>query len=248
MIKELSGYDDIRASVRFYYISTLAKRIPTMLPYIGGRLIFYKQVKVSGSVVLSSVFWENVLIAIAGIFVFVIFLPFYKISIPIGIVVGLITAGCIIAGLLMLRHTLQGVKLFHYIQSRLKGFGLEKYPTYQKIVTWISWYILAWLFAGLSFFCTLHGLVKDIHLTLQDALAISTLATLVALLNLVVPTGLGLKELTIAALLTPWMTISSAIIISLIYRLLHTLNEVLWAGAVLLIQDSSRIYDSIAKT
>ena len=41
--------------------------------------------------------------------------------------------------------------------------------------------------------------------------------------------GLALKEITASALLAHWMPLSAGIVISIAYRLLQTVNEVVWA-------------------
>jgi uncharacterized membrane protein YbhN (UPF0104 family) len=91
---------------------------------------------------------------------------------------------------------------------------------------------MPWIFAGVSLSYALAGMSDQIDVGLGDAIVISTAATLVALLNLVLPGGLALKEVTMIALLLPWMPASAALVVSFAYRLLHTANEMLWALAV----------------
>jgi uncharacterized membrane protein YbhN (UPF0104 family) len=45
----------------------------------------------------------------------------------------------------------------------------------------------------------------------------------------VLPGGFGLKELTSSVLLSAFMPLSAALVISLVYRLVQTLNEIVWA-------------------
>ena len=115
------------------------------------------------------------------------------------------------------------------IVRRMGRETLDREPGRKEILTWIGLYTLPWLFAGVSLFYAPQAISNHPGPGYIDALAISTLATLVSLLSTVLPGGLGLKELTVSALLSAWMPFSSALVLALAYRLLHTINELLWA-------------------
>jgi len=51
----------------------------------------------------------------------------------------------------------------------------------------------------------------------------------VALATMALPSGFGLKEITMGALLSVWMPVSAGVVISILYRLLQTIVETLWA-------------------
>jgi glycosyltransferase 2 family protein len=242
MIRALGDFGALAPNVRFYYVSTLAKRIPTGLPYIGGRLLLYKQVNVSAAAVLNCIFLENLLIGTGGILFFVALLPIYAAPIEPVVRVGLTVLGCVLVAALLLRSGF-AVEFTNWVLARLGKAGLERFPTRRELFAWIGWYVLPWPLAGFSLYYALLGFTDAVTVSVQDALMISTLATLVTLLNFVIPAGLGLKELTLAALLTPWMPLPTAIVVSLLYRLLHTLNEVLWAGLALWVPIESQLVE-----
>jgi hypothetical protein len=52
---------------------------------------------------------------------------------------------------------------------------------------------------------------------------------LISLLSMILPGGFGLKELTSSVLLSKWMPLTAAIVITIAYRLVQTANEVVWA-------------------
>lgn len=234
LIERLGGFDDHWANLRIYYISTLAKRIPTSIPYISGRLVLYRQVGVSSAAVLNSILLETILIGIAGVFVLVIFWNLYTGEIPTYVVYALtLVALALLVGMALRFDTVR-----HWGNRLLRRFNvaeLEHSPTARDFVLWTGLYTLPWLLAGGSFYFAIRGVTASVTLSAGDALAISTVSTLVALLNLVIPAGFALKEVSMTALLLPWMPASVAILFSLCYRLLHTTDEIIWALAALLI-------------
>jgi hypothetical protein len=231
MIKRLGKFDNRSLNFRFYYISTLAKRIPTALWYVGGRLAMYQRVGVSVPVVLSCLVLENVIVGIAGISTFLALLPLYSRIPSMGLgLFALASLGIVsIIGLLAKPQAI--VNIINWTLERLGRQKLDISPTRGDIFLWGGLYILPWLSAGLSLYCATQALSDSISLEIVDAIGISTLSMLVALLSMIFPSGLGLKELTSSVLLSHWMPLSSAIVISISYRLIQTVNEVIWALA-----------------
>jgi len=240
MIERLSGFNNRWANLRIYYISTLAKRIPTSIPYISGRLVLYRQVGVSSAAVLNSVLLENLLIGIAGVFVLIIFWHLYTGNTPLYVTFFLGIIALVLLAYMMLRFdTIRqyGNKLL----KRLNLSELDQSPTSKDFTLWIGLYSLPWFFAGGSLYFAIQGVTESVPITMGNALVISTLASLVSLLNLIIPGGLGLKEVSMTALLLPWMPASVAILFSLSYRLLHTVDEILWAVAALCIPNTTGV-------
>ena len=236
MIERLSGFNDPWANLRIYYVSTLAKRIPSSIPYISGRLVLYRQLGVSSAVVLNSIILENLLLGIGGVFVLVVFWNFYTGELPtyLAYLLGAVALALLVAMALRFETVRKyGNKLLR----RLNLAELDHSPTARDFILWTELYILPWLLAGGSLYFAIRGLTTSIPITIGDALAISTLSTLVALLNLILPVSFGLKEVSMTALLLPWMPASVAILFSLSYRLLHTLDDIFWALVVLYISN-----------
>lgn len=234
LIERFSGFNDPWENLRIYYVSTLAKRIPSSIPYISGRLVLYRQLGVSSAVVLNSILLENLLLGIAGGFVLLVFWNLYTGEMPAYVAYALATiALALLTGIALRFDTLRS--LGNKLLRRLNLAELEHSPAAKDFLLWTSLYALPWLLAGVSLYFSVRGVTNSVQITLGDALAISTLSTLVSLLNLVLPVSFGLKEVSMSALLVPWMPASVAILFSLAYRLLHTLDEVGWALLVLAI-------------
>ena len=229
MIAHLGGFDNLGLNFHFYYLSTLAKRIPTAIWYVGGRLALYQQVGVAASTVLNCILLENVIIGIAGVFTFLVCLPLYSQFPKTGVILFALVGIVGITGLLVRPQLF--VDITNWILKRLGKQVLDKAPARKDIIVWGGLYILPWVLAGFSLYCAIRAFSGDMGLSIIDAFGISTLAMLVALLSTILPSGLGLKELTSSVLLSHWMPLSSAVVISIAYRLIQTINEMLWALA-----------------
>ena len=233
MMARLGKFTDLAANFRYYYVSTLTKRLPTSLPYIGSRLVMYKQENVSTPVIINCILLENLLIGVAGIIAFLLFSPFYT-NVPGNIIVPMVISAILLIALLFIRPEWL-ILVTNWALRRLHKEQITTSLSRRDILYLIGIYILPWVFAGISFYFAPRAL-SDFHgLSLMDSFQISMLSTLVSLLYFIIPGGLALKELTASVLMTAWMPLSAAILITFAYRIIHTLDEVMWALIALLI-------------
>ena len=233
MIYRLGDFNDTRTGFKLYYLSALTKRLPTSLPMVGGRILIYNQVGMSSAATLNCILLESILVGIAGILVFFIFFPFYT-TIPRGIATVMFISGVIIVAIFITKPQIL-IDLTNWIAIRYKRQILTKVPNRRDILLWIGIYTLAWVLGGFSLYCAPRALANISSPPLIDAIGISTLSNLVSILAMLLPLNFGLKELTSAAMMTTWMPMSTALIITIIYRLILTANDILWAiGAQLI--------------
>lgn len=227
MMARLGGFYDIRKSFRFYYVSTLAKRLPSGIPYVGSRLVMYRQQGVPTAAILNCLLLENLLFGLSGVLTFLSFSPFYTgipkgITLPLSVIALLFVIAFIVRPQIIIDMTNWGLRKF-------SKQPIDSTPVRKDILIWLAIYTLPWIFASGSLYCAIHAFTSDITLQWFNAIAISTLSTLASLLNLLLPGGLALKELASSTLLTAWMPLSTALIITLSYRVIQTVNEILWA-------------------
>lgn len=229
MISRLGRFSDKKVNFRFYYVSTLAKRVPTALWYVGGRLAMYQQVRVSIPAVLSCIFLEYVTIGIAGIATFLALFPFYSQLPKMGWVLWVLISSGLAVTIGLLTKPRMVIDIANKVLERFQKQKIDAVPTRKDILVWEGLYILPWFFAGLSLYCAIKAFYGPIGIGIVDAIGISTLSMLIALLSMVFPSGFGLKEVTSSVLLSHWLPLPFAIVISVAYRLVQTTNEVIWA-------------------
>lgn len=227
MMRRIGNFHNVRADFRFYYISTLAKRIPTNVPYIGSYLVMYRGVQVPAAAVANCVIMEIILVTLGGVIAFLMTLHLYATTSAAVSMAITATAAIVFAIFLVRPHIL--VSMTNWILRRMKRPDLSAAIGASDILIWLAWYTVPWFFSGLSLYFAYRGFTTQPGPDLSQLMAISTITSLVSVLNLVIPGGLALKELALVSLLTPWMPVSSAMVFSIAYRLLHTLDETIWA-------------------
>jgi uncharacterized membrane protein YbhN (UPF0104 family) len=227
MMARLGHFDHVGLNFRFYYLSTLAKRIPTVIWYVGGRVALYQQVGVSAAKVLNCILLENMIVGLAGVLVFLMFLPWYSLMRQ-QLVVPIAVVGVVGVSVVLARPQLF-VEITNWLLNRLGKRPIQEVPQRKDVIIWGVLYTLPWFFAGFALYAATRAFSDHVTLGIVDAIGISTLAMLVALVSSLLPGGLGLKELTSSVLLSSWMPFASAVVISVAYRLIQTMNEMGWA-------------------
>jgi hypothetical protein len=85
--------------------------------------------------------------------------------------------------------------------------------------------LLGWLAYGLSFWLLAHGLLPDVHIPLATAVGIFILGYILGTLAVLVPGGLGVRELVLISLLTPVLGSGGAVAASIGSRVMLTITE-----------------------
>jgi hypothetical protein len=102
-------------------------------------------------------------------------------------------------------------------------------PRIIESLAWLCLYTAAWILGGLIvyvFVIAAGGL--EIHLF--QAVWIWALAGGVSMFMVIIPAGMGIRELTLVWLLAPYLPASSALIVALLIRFSFLLADVLWGS------------------
>jgi len=233
MIYRFSGYNNHVVNLRIYYFSSLAKRIPTVFPYIGTRFGLYSDVGIPSNVILNCILFENILIALAGSFVFFMFFPFYS-FVLIENVYLLMMIVLFIMGLLLWKPNMI-VEIINFLFKKLNKKPIEVVISKRDLLIWISLYTLPWFFAGLSLFFLMKSIGSFANPNLIDTIGVSSIIALVGLLSFILPGGLGIKEITGSTLLSLWMPFSVGLLITVLNRILQISDELLWSIVAVII-------------
>ncbi|HET9384126.1 MAG TPA: lysylphosphatidylglycerol synthase domain-containing protein [Gemmatimonadales bacterium] len=89
--------------------------------------------------------------------------------------------------------------------------------------------LLGWVVYGLSFWLFIQGLLPDPHIPIPAACGVFTLSYILGTLALFAPGGIGVRELVMISLLTPYLGSGGAVAVSVGSRVLLTIGEVVAA-------------------
>lgn len=226
MMSRLAAVNDWRLNFSIFSITMVARRVPIPMWYAGGRLYLYRKQGVSMKIVLNATILEVALIVVAGVICYVLLLPLYS-NLPSwpwwipAAGIGAFVVALIVRPSLLIDLVNIALRLF-------KRSPLQASISRGDLLSWELAYLSTWFMDGIGLFLVVSALVVAPP-SLPDVIGISSISALVGLLTLILPGGFGIKELTMGALLSPWMPVSAGIVIALVYRILLTSVEFLWA-------------------
>ncbi|MEN6479917.1 MAG: lysylphosphatidylglycerol synthase transmembrane domain-containing protein [Anaerolineales bacterium] len=228
------------AEVRFgpslyaFLVSNLARKLPTPVWFLGGRVLLAREQGVPESASSAALVIEQALSLLAAIIVALLAGVVGGVSLVGGLwrwVLIVAAAGCL------------GFLAWPGLLLRLVNWTMRKLGSAQRvastagprdIVYWLLIDMASWVCGGLVYCCTCLALYA-VPLSLWPALiSLSALGGAVSFLSLVLPAGLGLREATTAAMLATLLPVPVAVTVPLLSRLWYLVNDLLWAAVAAL--------------
>jgi hypothetical protein len=228
MMKQLGSLASLRTDFYVFYISLGARKIPSIIWFAGTRTYLYKQEGADTSVVANALALDFSIALLTGTWTYTLFLPGYRFvwnHQPLSI--GILVIAIALTTLLLARPQLF-VEITQRIGRRWKRETRIEIPSRQNIALWSLIYLAAWVIGGIGFYFTVRALAPTGGPNWINSVGAATLATLVVLVNSLIPLGIGLKELATGALLASWLPTPVGLAVALVYRLLQTADEILW--------------------
>jgi hypothetical protein len=212
--------------IRIFCLSNAAKRLPGTLWYIGSRTTLYRQTGISVRPVVIASGIEAVLIWLSGV---LIALPFLIMSRPnlIGLWAGI--------GFILLLITLNPRALQWGIVRATRG-EMPPPVTPWDVYLWLTLYAVGWMVGGILLFSVLTTFQPLSMEWLPTVIGIWTLSGVLAMLTIVLPSSLGVMELTLTTLLSAIVPTGLAVLVALSVRGLTTVFDLLWGGLAMLLQ------------
>lgn len=226
IMKSVGGCTDFRKNLRLYALSCLPKRIPGAVWHISSRVVLYQENQTSYATTLVATVIEILFMTLSGF--------------SIGLLVqGLEWAqatpglrGVIIGGLtLTLTVPLWTPvlrRLIHSIQSRAgapssTSFSIGDALRILGILT------LAWAGGGGLLYMIANAVIPLSFAEIPKIISFWGVAGATSVTAGLLVQGMGLREVTLAVLLSNSMSLSAATVVSLLFRLILTVGETVWA-------------------
>jgi hypothetical protein len=234
IVRELGGVSEVCRNLEVYSLSTLPRRIPGLVWYIGTRMYMYKETDRSTAITLEATLGESVGLIVSGSFVYLISLLFVESDSLATVVDPRVVVTVIFASLALLAVVALIIRAGRH--SRFKGLESVKRIRWSIALSILVVYTWSWCAGGLFFFFFLRTIspigpdaaVAVIGIWAASG-AIGQAASIVQ--------GLGLKEIGMVALLTLFLPLSVAIVVSIATRVVHMVLE---TGTMLIIWALSR--------
>lgn len=220
-----------RQHVKIYAWTTLARRIPAgILWMVAGRTYWYQQLDVPSFAAAAASFLEMVMVVLVGI--------------PIGVLqlAGLFAAPWIGYGLFFLTALLiLGVfvmqpDVWTWLSRVFKRDVLHIHLSRRRSLLWLGKYGLVWLLSGATLYVVIRLFYALPARQLPQIVGVWTLASLVAYVTSLTPSGFGVKELSLTYLLGFYLPEPLPLVVALVTRLLWTGYEFLFALLAVIIE------------
>jgi uncharacterized membrane protein YbhN (UPF0104 family) len=217
-------------------VSMLAKYIPGGVWTPMARVVACRRRGLTPGPVLASIGYEAGLSAIAGVVVFALALPFAPhVSLPVPFW-ALVAFACL---LVVLLHPAIYGRVADRAFGRFQDEPIPRLPM-RAAVPVLAYYCLTWVVGGLALLAMVRA-VADAPLAAAPYLGgASAIGAIVAVLVVVAPSGLGVREGAMYALLLAYTDSASAFVVVALNRLLITAVEAGLLGAVGLVRAITR--------
>jgi hypothetical protein len=221
--------------LRIYTLTTMTRRLPGTFWYILGRVVLYERLGVARAVTAVAGGFEFAATVIGGLLVAILTWPLVLSSQGVSIVWLLLALGLCAA--------LLNPPTVRWAVRRLSPDHHTPAVRYRHLLGWVLVYAAVWAVGGVL----LHVIVRAIHPLplgqLPAMMGVWAVHGVVAMLLFsFVPFGLGVTELTLATLLSPFVPADEALFVALLMRALLTLCELGYGllGAALSLPDLTR--------
>ena len=228
IVRRMGGQSRWIQDLRIYCASSLARRLPTPLWFVLGRAYLYEELGVSKTISSLATVVEGVLILFSGLVMWLVLLPFSG-SLDFLKRYTWAIAGVAALCLLLLLRPQSLRRTVSWLAQRLgRGQAVVQDVDYRHMLLWIGLYSMVWIIGGVIFYL----LLRIVHALpvryLPTVIGVWVAGGVVSHVAIFLPGGLGIKELTMAALLSAVVPMPIAILVSVVARLWFSLNELAW--------------------
>jgi len=214
--------------MRLYCYTNLAKRLPTPVWYVAARVYVYDKERIAKRVTSTAVLIEIVVVIFSGILVYLASLPFSSYT-------PLLLEGNL--WVLLLLVPLAAIVARPSWLSVSLNFLLTKFRRGKLLITimpgdmlqWSALSSLAWTLGGFIIYSLSNGIYYLPLAHLPDMVNIWAISGIAGQVALFMPMGMGVKELTLAYLLSSYMPLPVAVVVSLLSRLCLLVSDFFWA-------------------
>jgi glycosyltransferase 2 family protein len=221
LLRRLSVRLPFREHLRIYALTQVAGRIPGAPWHIAGRAAAYAQHGVSKRLTGLAAGMELVLSAVSGLLCGLLIwaaLP-PAVQVPLWLLAAAIGLGLVVI------HPRIISRLLVWLGKAEEGFKL----TYSDNIIGLAQYGLVWIVGGVLLFCGLN-IVQPISIgLLLSVVGIWSLSGGLSLIVQLSPSGFGIREITLSAMLSMLMSPALAVVVAIMMRVLLTATELLAA-------------------
>jgi uncharacterized membrane protein YbhN (UPF0104 family) len=221
--------EDLRTNLRIYAISLLPRHIPGFVWFVTNRSVSYQKGGTPPALSVAASITETAFLSVTG-YIIALSLLLFGLDLKGGL--SALKVISIIAPLLLIFLVASTPRLNKILNSFLSHRNIQNIPHLdQRNLIWsILWMFLAWIGGGFLLFVLCQAIIPTAFSSLPLLIGMWGAAGAVSL-SLGVPIqGMGIRELTLGALLTTIFPPLIAAGLAVVFRLALTIGEFLWVA------------------
>ncbi|HEY76440.1 MAG TPA: hypothetical protein G4O00_09710 [Thermoflexia bacterium] len=234
MIARLGPKESRWRDIEIYAYTHLMRRLPGAPWYLAGRAMRYYEQGIETHVTLAASGLEWLLLLVIAMVIYsALSLPLHS-SWLASLAFSFLAVVLIAAGFQRLRlrwSTQDETRLPRPLRQVLVNLSSLDPPQWRELALWMGLYAVAYVIGGLILFLLAHSVAPTSGITLGDAVRIWALTGGISFLtSIIIPAGMGIRELTLTALLSPNLPIAGALLVALLLRVLFIASDLVWGG------------------
>lgn len=230
IMASMGGRLSLLHHTRIFCLANVAKRLPGTLWYVGGRAALYSRAGIPTRIVVMASAIEGVLIWLSGL---VVSMPFLMMVMPDRRWIWLGVGGLLLAGLL-------NPLSLRWILRRASRDDTALTISLTQVYGWLVLYLAGWVVGGVLLFSVLAIFQVTPLQQLPGVIGAWAVAGTASMLTLFLPSGFGVMEVTIIALLGRLAPAGIAVLTALSTRILITLLDVIVGSLAYLVETAQR--------
>ena len=230
IISRLSSLKGLAIHFRIYSLANIGRRIPVLPWHVVTRIHMYSELGVPRSSIIIGCWIEQALIFASGVIVYLLSLIWNHQESKVNITWLMLAAALSIVTI----HP----KSWHIITRLLPGISFTV-PRMRDLIMWTMLYVVTWCIGGIAVSAIVSAFTDQTG-TVVSVVGAWSLSGAASSLVVVLPYGLGIREISLTFLLLPYMPLPMAAVASVMIRILTTILDLTW-GVVFILHETRRV-------
>jgi hypothetical protein len=234
ILQALGVRTTFQINMRIYAQSLLPRHIPGLVWYVTSRTLLYQEQGVGAGVILGATALESLTMALSGFCLSIVYFTSQMTSLHQFAGLQVLIPLSIIIVIIFVVWASGGTRWLEKIIKRWQKDGNGGFHLQRKGL-WISigWIFLAWIGGGILLWMLINAITPLDWRLLPAIIGIWGAAGAVSLTLGIGVQGMGLREVTLGAMLSLLISPLMAVVVAVIFRLTLLLGELLWVFLVL---------------
>lgn len=222
LIKTLANYNNLRRTAKIIMQANLARRVPGMVWYIASRSVLYEEVGVSKRTTSLLSGLEILFFLLSGIVTTLLTLPFWEWP---GTVLDNVSPWLLLLVFVPMSVCLVHPRIFNVFWQKISKETAVSPLLWRHTMVWLTVYILTWVLGAMVLFFVINTMYPMPASSLVMIIGIWSLAGTISLAGFITISFFGLREVTLALLLSLTLPSPLILVVVILIRLIWLIGE-----------------------